>query len=63
MSVGKFLQQFAMIFVIAFITGLLVSGLYNLIAHQGWVFEWGTAVRMGVIFGVVLPLAQRQASK
>lgn len=57
MKITRFLRDFAIIFVVVFIVSMIVSYLYNLIAHGTGTLEWETALRFGIIFGIVLPLS------
>lgn len=42
---------------IAFLAGMLVSFLFNVIVHGSAMVAWGTTLRLAVILGLVVPLA------
>jgi len=55
MKVKTFLSNFSIIFVITLIVSLIVTYLYNLIAHGTVLIDWATAFSFAVIFGVLFP--------
>jgi len=48
------LTSFIQIFVLVFVVTCVVTYLWNLFAHGSGVIDWGTAVRLGIILGIVL---------
>lgn len=56
MSAGKMLLEIVVTAVIAFVVSAIVSVVWNLVAHGAASPDWETAVRLGVIFGIVVPL-------
>lgn len=47
--------------VVTFVVAAAVTGLYSLAAHGAGTVDWGTAVRLAVILGIVLPVTRRGA--
>lgn len=63
MSLQRFLVDAAITAVVTFMVATIVTYFYNLLAHgSGWV-DWGTAIELAIVFGIVLPLMlNRQAA-
>ena len=56
MSLRQFLVDATITAVVTFMVATVVTYLYNLVAHgSGWV-DWGTAIELAIVFGIVLPL-------
>ena len=53
MSFGKVVFQFLLTFVIAFLATAIVSFLYSLVVHSEGKADWESAVRFGIIFGIL----------
>lgn len=49
----KVLITFLTVFVLAFVSALVVGFLYNLLVHGTSVLDWENAFRLGIILGVV----------
>jgi len=63
MNVSPFLRSFLIIFVLVFAVSAITSFAYNLIAHGTGLFDWDSAFRFGLIFGISLPLVARFEGK
>lgn len=63
MAAGPYLRSFFVIFVLVFVVTTAVSFLYSLIVHGSGQAEWGSAIRMGIILGIILPSARKFESK
>ena len=48
-------KEFILIFVVTFIVSSLVSFIYNYLVHSESVFDWASAFRLSIIFGVIFP--------
>jgi len=48
------LISFMQIFVLVFVVTCVVTYLWNVFTHGSGAIDWGTAVRLGIILGVVL---------
>lgn len=57
MNIKSFITNFIFIFIISFIVSILVAFLYGLIVHGKIVLDFSLAFRNGLIFGIILPLA------
>ena len=55
MKVGKIITEFVVVFILAFVVSAIVSLLWNLIAHGSTVVDWGSSLRLGIIFGIIAP--------
>ncbi|MBD3334736.1 MAG: hypothetical protein GF355_04415 [Candidatus Eisenbacteria bacterium] len=56
---GGMLVEVLLVAVVTFVVAAVVSLLWNLISSGSPGVDWGTAVRMAVIFGVILPWTHR----
>ncbi len=63
MKVLSWLSEFALVFAITFVVAAAVSFLWSLIAHGSGVFDWGSAVRFGIIFGILFPWMNARSAK
>jgi hypothetical protein len=51
------------VFVIAFAVSAVVSGLWNLAAHDLFAIDWESSFRLGIILGIVTPLANSRRGR
>jgi hypothetical protein len=58
-----FLFDVIYVFVITMVVAIVVSGLWNLVAHKAFTVDWTTAFRMAITLGIVLPLVKRLGKK
>lgn len=49
---------FAVVAPITFVVAAVVSVLYSFIAHGTGVVDWGSAVRLAIILGIIIPVTQ-----
>jgi len=63
MKVGKIITEFVVAFILAFVVSAIVSLLWNLIAHGSTVVDWGSSLRLGIIFGIIAPWIIARGSK
>ncbi|GAB4379399.1 MAG: hypothetical protein Kow0042_28760 [Calditrichia bacterium] len=54
--VKNFFISFVVIFCLAFGVSLLVSFLYNFIAHGEGIIDWEVSFRNGIVLGIIFPL-------
>ena len=55
MNAFAFLKYFVMTFVSVFLLSLIVTYLYNLFVEGVGVFDWESAVHLGIVLGLVIP--------
>lgn len=55
MTVMSFLKSFVIILVLVFVVAAAVSFLYGLIVHRSGHVDWESAIRLGIILGIILP--------
>jgi len=55
--------EFLVIFFVTLAAAIIVSLLWNLIAHGNAIIDWASSFRFALIFGIVLPLANRVGRK
>jgi len=58
-----FLLDMVMTMPVTFLVTAAVTYLYSLIAHGAGAVDWGTAFRLGIILGIVLPLTQTRGRR
>jgi len=63
MSTKGYLIDMAITATIAFVAALVVTYLYNLLAHGVGQVDWETTFDLAIILGIVLPLATRRRVK
>ena len=58
MKFWNFVLNCLVVGAIAFLAGMLVSFLFNVIVHGSALVAWGATLRLAVILGLVIPLAE-----
>jgi len=56
MKVARAILDGVITFALVFVVSAIVSYIYSLIAHGTGRFDWGTAVRLGIILGIAYPI-------
>jgi hypothetical protein len=54
MTARRFLFSFTTIFAITFVVIAIVSFLYSLILHGAGTIDWGRAVGLAIVLGIIL---------
>ncbi len=55
MSVKEFLREFIIIFILVYVLSLIISFLYTILLHGIGIIDWSLSLRLGILFGIVLP--------
>ncbi len=55
--------EFLVTFIITLITAVVVTLVWNLLAHGAANVDWATSFRLAVILGVVMPVVNRAGKK
>jgi hypothetical protein len=63
MKAVSYLRSFFVIFVLAFVVTAAVSFFYSLIVHGSGQVDWGSAIRLGIILGIILPSVKKFENK
>ncbi len=63
MDMKESLKGFLIVGPIVFLVSLIVTYLYSLIVHGSGVWDWEMSIRLGIIFGIALPLATQFGKK
>jgi hypothetical protein len=63
MKAMPYLRSFFVIFVLVFVVTAAVSFLYSLIVYGSGQVDWGSAIRMGIILGIILPSVKKFENK
>jgi hypothetical protein len=60
MKFKKLASDFAINFIIVLVVSIIVTYLYSFIVHSSGVIDWETSFRLALIFGIVIPLANKR---
>jgi hypothetical protein len=64
MKIVELTKAFVSVFIVTFIVSSIVSFIYSLLVHSEGIFDWETAIRLSIIFGIIFPwLHIREKSK
>lgn len=63
MQIKKLLADFVTVFAVTFVVSVVVTLLWNLSIHGASAVDWETAVRLAVIFGVLLTWMETRSRK
>jgi hypothetical protein len=63
MNTRKLLVDFVTVFVVSLIISVIVTLLWNLIAHGTSTIDWETSFRLAILFGIILPWIETRRSK
>ena len=63
MKTVKLITEFIIVFVLTFVVSAIVSLLWNLIAHSSTIIDWGSSLRLSIIFGFITPWIMSRGSK
>lgn len=61
MSSRQFLLDMAITVPVTFLVAVVVTYLYNLVAHGMGAVDWDAAFELALVVGIVLPLAQARS--
>lgn len=50
MKIGKVITEFIVAFILVFVVSAIVSMLWNIIAHGNTVIDWGSSLRLSIVF-------------
>jgi hypothetical protein len=63
MNIKKLLVDFASVFAVTLIASVVVTLLWNLIAHGATSIDWETSIRFAILFGIVFSWIETRRSK
>lgn len=63
MNIKKLLVDFVTVFVVSLVISVIVTLLWNLIAHGASTIDWETSFRLAILFGIILPWIETRRSK
>ena len=63
MNIKKILVDFVTVFAVSLIISVIVTLLWNLIAHGASTIDWETSFRFAILFGIILPWIETRRSK
>jgi hypothetical protein len=63
MNTKKLLVDSVTVFAVSLIVSVIVSLLWNLIAHGASTIDWETSFRFAILFGIIFPWIETRRSK
>ena len=63
MNMTKLGVEFITVFVVALVTTIIVTFLWNLIGHGISTIDWETSFRFAVVFGIILTWAKSRDTR
>lgn len=62
-NIKQYVVDFAVMFAVVFVVNLVVTFLYSLIVHGSGIVDWESALRFGIMLGLILPWIRRGENK
>ena len=63
MSIRKWAVAVVIVFSVTLVAALVVSALWNVIAHKTAAIDWGTSVRFAIVLGIIVPWIQARRGR
>lgn len=63
MNTKKYLVDFLTVFAVTLIVSVIVTLLWNLIAHRAGIIDWETSFRFAIVLGIIVPWIETRRSK
>ena len=63
MNIKKLVAEFVTVFAVTLVTVVLVTFLWNIIAHGQSAVDWETSFRFATIFGIILTWIKSREAK
>ena len=63
MSIRRVVVDAAIVFSVTLVTSMVVSVLWNVIAHKTTAIDWETSVRFAVVLGIIVPWIQARRGR
>ncbi len=63
MNIKRVLLDAITVFSVALVVSIIVSLLWNLIAHKSTTIDWETSVRFAIVLGIIVPWIGTRRSK
>lgn len=63
MSLKEFLLEFLIIFILVYVLSLLISYLYTILVYGVGIVDWSLSLRLGILFGIILPVQRLLVKK
>jgi hypothetical protein len=61
--VKEFLRDFIIIFILVYVLSLLISYFYTILVYGIGITDWSLSLRLGILFGIVLPVQRLLVKK
>jgi hypothetical protein len=63
MSFRRWVVDFVIVSSVTLVASMVVSVLWNLIAHKTTAIDWETSVRFAIVLGIIVPWIQTRRGK
>ena len=63
MSIRKLVVDAVIVFSVTLVASVVVSVLWNLVAHRTTAIDWETSVRFAIVLGIIVPWIQARRGK
>ncbi len=63
MSIRRLVVDAVTVFSVTLVASMVVSVLWNLIAHKTTAIDWETSVRFAIVLGIIVPWIQARRGK
>lgn len=63
MNIKRMVVDVVTVFAVALVVSIVVSVLWNLIAHKTTAIDWETSVRFAIVLGIIVPWVRTRGGK
>lgn len=63
MSFRRWVVDVVIVFSVTLVTSMVVSVLWNVVAHRPTAIDWETAFRFAIVLGIIVPLIQSRRGR
>ena len=63
MNIQRWVVEAVTVFSVTLVASMVVSVLWNLIAHRTTTIDWETSVRFAIVLGIIVPWIQARRGK
>ncbi len=63
MSIRRLVVDVVIVFSVTLVTSMVVSVLWNVIAHKTTAIDWETSVRFAIVLAIIVPWIQTRRGK
>lgn len=63
MRIRRWVADVVIVFSVSLVASMVVSVLWNLIAHRTTAIDWETSFRFAIVLGIIVPLIQGRTGR